>query len=567
MNQVYKVTHDGAGNRLPHSLRSFISFKYNGKWIEDYNFIATIDGDALNRPFYGETSYNISESDVLDGQFYWGVHFNKNNLELKLVTDKITEAELAEFKRWLKPGPAKEFIFAENPNRAIQVRVAEQPSYDNILPYEDKHLVKIGTIQYNYSTTYYRGFLTVMFEADEPFWYSLTNVLTGELDEENLKIVFEDNIPHESMFAEAAGETDAPILMGDRIENTIGETVILGDDSSPNYLFYGGTAPADTIMSFSLMPQFEQLSFEQSQTSIFMVGSAIVGNSYAYSVDTAANSFNEAGLITPSGKITSPANEITATGGSNPYNFIKIGNQEFRFTTPSIYTGYNQALDIISKFNVGDSFLEARKALRDGINEYYSRAWAINIIDRLSQMPAYVDTQTSAFKGTFKDEFNLLMFEFLYSKTPDSNSLGIQRSYYTFNSKTGEAIGTFYVRTIDPISGQVIYNTVTENVGDMVYGSYLKLEDRNFLNIEVENSDAAQGNDYGIISSTSPEEEEEEEEEEDEEEEEEEEISTSDNLEHLTVTVRATTNCSKITTDYEPNLIQDFNLQYKFEYL
>ena len=143
MGQVYNITHDGAGNRLPSSQRSFISFKYNGKWIEDYNFIATIDSDALNRPFYGEMSYNISESDVLDGQYYWGYHFNKNTLELKLVTDRITESEFTEFKKWLKPGPAKEFIFDENPNRAIQVRVAEQPSFDGILPYEDKHTVKI----------------------------------------------------------------------------------------------------------------------------------------------------------------------------------------------------------------------------------------------------------------------------------------------------------------------------------------------------------------------------------------------------------------------------------------
>lgn len=597
MGQVYNITHDGAGNRLPSSQRSFISFKYNGKWIEDYNFIATIDGDALNRPFYGEMSYNISESDVLDGQFYWGVHFNKNNLELKLVTDKITEAELAEFKRWLVPGPAKEFIFAENPNRAIQVRVAEQPSFDGILPYEDRHLVKVGSIQYNYSTTYYRGFLTVTFEADDPFWYSLKNVIDDELSEENLKVILEDNVPHDSMFADAAEEEDYPILMGDRIKNTNAETVILGDDEAPVYLFYGGTAPADTIMTFSLIPQFENLQFDIDNSSIFVVGSALVNQSYVYSLATAAASFEEAGLTIPKGKIISPANELTVSGNSLPYNKITIGTQEFRFTTPSIYTGYNQALDIIGSFNVGDSFLEARAAIRDGINEYYSRAWAMSAMNRLSQMPAYVDSQTSALKGSFKDEFDLLMFEFLYSKENSSSpNFSVQPAFFSFNSKTGEATGTFKVRTLDPINGNVIYATITENVGDMVYGSYLKLEDRNFLHIEINSSSPEEHNDIGTLTTPTLEPEpepgsdtdnennseteepiddddnsednsEEEEETEEEEEETEEEETEDDGLDHMSITVRSTVNCSKITTDYAENLIQNFNLQYKFEYL
>ena len=81
MSQVYNITHDGAGNSLPLDKLPFISFSYDGKRIEEYNFIATIDG-SLDRPFYGEFSYNTSESDVLDGQFYWGTHYNKNTINL-----------------------------------------------------------------------------------------------------------------------------------------------------------------------------------------------------------------------------------------------------------------------------------------------------------------------------------------------------------------------------------------------------------------------------------------------------------------------------------------------------
>ena len=45
----------------------------------------------------------------------------------------------------------------------------------------------------------------------------------------------------------------------------------------------------------------------------------------------------------------------------------------------------------------------------------------MSAMNRLSQMPAYVDSQTSALKGSFKDEFDLLMFEFLYSKENSSS--------------------------------------------------------------------------------------------------------------------------------------------------
>ena len=50
--QVYKVTHEGDGNRLPFAKRSFISFSFGGKVIEDYNLIAYNTGDAVERSLY-----------------------------------------------------------------------------------------------------------------------------------------------------------------------------------------------------------------------------------------------------------------------------------------------------------------------------------------------------------------------------------------------------------------------------------------------------------------------------------------------------------------------------------
>lgn len=597
MSQVYNITHDGAGNSLPLDKLPFISFSYDGKRIEEYNFIATIDG-SLDRPFYGEFSYNTSESDVLDGQFYWGTHYNKNTINLRLVTDKITEAQLADFKKWLKPGPAKQFILAENPNRAIDVRVAETPSYADIIPYEDRQKVMIGNTYYNYSTTYYRGFVEVSFEADEPHWYSLNNVIEGNVDEDKIKIMMEDNVPLDSMIK----TTDYPIHLGDRIYKVISDTdpvecqavfdnkgIFLEDTISstsdtvaPNYLFYGGTAPADTILKFTFTPKFEKENYDEdvipdydyTSIPIFLVGSAEVGDAYTYSRSKAEEIYaggEHSYSSLPKGLIISPANKITAANNANPYNVITIGSKQFKFTTPSIYTGYNQALTIMNKFKVGDSFLEARTAIREGVNEYYSRAWALAVMNKMGKQAAYVDQSTSKFKEKFKEAFDLEMFQFLYAEyRPDSQEARttVWPAEITINSKTGEATGSFIVKVIsldengDP---NIEVKKITENVGDMIYDSYIRLEERNHFIIRQPEESQVSSDDYGSIQSSTTTDGESSDEEGEE--------TNNNNDNEVTSTTEPAyglyvdkTCCTEITTDY-PGGLYDFDIQYKFEYL
>jgi hypothetical protein len=70
--------------------RSFISFSFGGKYIEDFGLIATIDGDRLQRRGYAEFEDLVSEYEVLDGHFYWGTHHTNHELEFNLATDAIT---------------------------------------------------------------------------------------------------------------------------------------------------------------------------------------------------------------------------------------------------------------------------------------------------------------------------------------------------------------------------------------------------------------------------------------------------------------------------------------------
>ena len=214
-SQVYKATHDGAGNRLSFMYRSFISFTYGGKAIEDFNLIVVIDGDRLSKPLYAGFEDVTTNNSVLDGQYYWGTHFNNGDLSLTLSTDGMTQKNLDDFREWFAPGKVRELILSEHPNRAIMARVADSPSME-VLPFEEKTSIKIDDVSHEVSTTLYKGNISLNFVMDEPYWYAKLNymplyvnkttmertVIDGTNktisleDNDMLKIMLEDGIPH-----------------------------------------------------------------------------------------------------------------------------------------------------------------------------------------------------------------------------------------------------------------------------------------------------------------------------------------------------------------------------------
>ena len=226
--QVYLATHKD-DLYLPYMYRSFISFSYGGKNIEDFDLIATTSGDRLERDAYASFNDLTSTYDTIQGQFFWGTYFKNNSITFDLATDGITQDKLDEFKRWFRPGIMKELILAEHPNRAIMARVAQPPQF-KLLPFEQKISIPIGTgggegsgeessfQYYHTSTTIYRGEIILEMVMDEPFWYAKQNILgipntnSGYYDEswtdangnsdrkvretpDALKIIFEDRIP------------------------------------------------------------------------------------------------------------------------------------------------------------------------------------------------------------------------------------------------------------------------------------------------------------------------------------------------------------------------------------
>lgn len=229
--QVYNVTHDRAGNRLPYRNRSFISFSFGDKWIEDFGLIATITGDSLSRNASASFEDIVVTNEVIDGEFYYGTHYKSNSLSLRLVSDEMDQRQLEDFKHWFSGGKIRKLVLSEHPNRAIMARVAEPPVID-MLPYEKPFTVMTtGQEYFSSSTTVYRGFIDISFTMSEPFWHSIKNILgrveNGQLIDEwegvelfsgtpeakeklkdALKIIYEDGIPLSSFLSD-------PMIFGD----------------------------------------------------------------------------------------------------------------------------------------------------------------------------------------------------------------------------------------------------------------------------------------------------------------------------------------------------------------
>jgi len=469
MGQVYKATHDGAGNNLPYYGKVFISLSYGGKLIEDFGLIVVTDGSRIERSSYANFEDSVETYETLDGQKYWGTHFVANTLSLTLATDGMTLKQLDDFKNWFKPGVTRELILAEHPNRAIQARISEPPVY-SFLPFEEKTTFKIDNFNYDVSTTLYKGEVKLNFVMDEPNWYAKLNYMPSYVDkvtleklEENsqiitkvetitdkdmLKIMYEDGIPHQSiligdmflggnLLVTSEARTDSALVgqayLGIITSNSDGLSL---SGENPRYLFYSGTAKCYPKIKFSMKPVFDN------------------DNRY----------------------ITVPNNRIADPKGV-AYSNISIGDKIFQFTTPSILTGYNTAIKIFSNIqeNSNNSVVEVRDKIKEEIKERYSRAWAIKCLNDFENEKKNNSNDTSVIKIQSEDVEEIISQMRLFISENDSMT-------FTFDSKTGEAIGNFWIS----VDSQNNKKNIQENVGDMVRSDYLTIEGRNYLNLNGE---------------------------------------------------------------------------------
>lgn len=508
--QVFYATHSMEGGEWKRSSlmnRSFISFTYGGKPIEDFELIASIQNDRMQRNIYASFEDSTTNYETIDGQFYWGTHFLNNEITFLLATDGITEAELNKFKSWFRPGQNKELVLAENPNRGILARVASVPIY-SLLPFQEPTKITFEGINYETSTTLYKGEITLSFIMDEPFWYSrsplikyyytdqenkfgsMRNTYDSEItmyetikDKDMIKVIIEDNIPYveflntEAILADntyailhssdnnntyyssiiAAQDTEVspsnyahidnseeiptpnPILSGVigivlKEENDTQyqmNLTISGEENSACYLYYSGTAPSKPTISFSLKPKISD-----------------AGTPY---------------IICPYNTYAKSSNDENGKA----YNTLTIDESEMRFTLPSIWLGYNQALAIVEGFteSVG-AIEELRAALIAGVNEYYARAWAIHSLEKANQ-----GNTTGVIQSGFKAAFNTEMQKFINWDIAAT---------FTFDSKKGETIAEISIQEVDETEGS--FTPIEKMAGDMLRSDYIQIVKRNYPN-------------------------------------------------------------------------------------
>ena len=229
--QVYKATHIGE-DYLPYMHRSFISFSFGGRNIEDFNLIAYTDGDRISRD--GSSNFNnlTTSSDVLNGQLYWGTFFEGNSLSLNLATDGITQRELDDFLRWFRAGETRELILAEHPNRGILARLAEPPHL-SLLPFEKSTSLTLRYRNFTTSTTLYRGEIEITFQMDEPFWYSINNIFGEYVDGEYKDTWIDANKKVINVFDASVNQDAVKIMLEDGIpfSSMIQSNMLLGDNT------------------------------------------------------------------------------------------------------------------------------------------------------------------------------------------------------------------------------------------------------------------------------------------------------------------------------------------------
>ena len=508
---THKQTDESEWVRQSYMHRSFISFSFGGKWIEDFNLIATIENNRLQRTASAPHEDLVSNYEVLDGQFYWGTRFQPNQLELVLSTDGITENQLDDFKYWFCGGATRELILAEHPNRAIMARVG-QTSNISMLPFEEKTTVKIAGQEYETSTTIYKGQIGMVLVMDEPFWYSKVNLFgknkdgkwedvwldaNGQevnyyTDKDALKIIKEDGLPIDMAIVEntffIGGDLTIDVdftIVGNSNQSsqtqTTGRAVVLNgvavagaselpdiivgytaggrtvsltngginlDQNSIKYLYYPGTAPVYPDFSFKITPTVDENYYINSPR-----------NSFTHSLDMACDL-----LIVESHQ-----------------------QKLFKFSLPGAYYGYNQAISLFKDIPYTTQTIEQegeepeevriydlsklRELIRGTITHKHARAWAIAVTD------SFTNTNFNSERACEKMSYfitDITNGTFYTSECRFSGKTSVSKGIIGYNIITNDLF------TIDAYPNYVQKNTMEENIGDMVKSDYLVLEERNY---------------------------------------------------------------------------------------
>ena len=551
--QVYLATHDngganGAPRRLPYRYRSFISFSFDKQWIEDFNFIAFVDGDRMQKNLTADFEDLTSSYDVLDGQFYHSTHFRTNTIHFTLMSDEVDARLMEKFKNHFSPGKMAELILSEYPNRAIQARIAQPPEMA-MLPFEKKVELKVAGVTYETSVTNYKGTVDLEFVMDEPFWYSIINIF-GRVDvdpvthqhtyvnewdgsdiynnpdtlKDVLKIVYEDGIPLYHMIA-------SPMLFGNTVYAASGGSLVstlymeissdqlTGHETDPGYHSggkisttpeinvenpwtggviqdenYTGIHGAVIAGAYVTTTENSNLTIYQGKENavhLYYPGTAPAPVLLKFTIDIELNDANYVKTIASDRVPFTPINSNV----SYPYNtitFESVKQQDLHVTAPNFITSYNQVIEILGRVNNNWSWENLRDTIRDEVRHPLIRKYITYLVNKYEgEHNITIDTNNQIGQANLTIDvesaaFNTIKDEFLKIFKNGEHFVEV-----TLDSKTGEATGVFHY--YDPTKTTENNVTIEENVGDMFSSNYLLLRDRNVFDEQMQVSAWTEG--------------------------------------------------------------------------
>ena len=473
--QVFYLTHLTDGKSDSFMNRSFISFSYGGKNIEDFNLIVSTNGNKMEKKLMGNFNNLVTNYDVVNGQYYWGSYFSNNDLSFTLATDGITQQELEDFIHWFAPGETKELILAEHPNRGIMARIEEPPVLSTI-PFEEKVQFNLDDRMVETSTTLYKGEIKLKFVMDDPFWYSKINLLVKENEQgewvkkwqdangdsvevinskDALKIIYEDGIPTLPIIDDLFFNNK--IFLGNGlffqrmndmaiVGYAIVGTALLNHDhyqvedgftlakNGIAYLYYSGTAPEMPKISFNFRP--------------------VLDDKYMVNLNSSDNDY--------------------------PYiSFISTKEQKLLLGLPSAFYSYNQIIEIFKDMSI-DTFGKMREIIRAKAYHLYAKKWASCILN-------YIENFYNNLNESTRDTMVTLMTKFLLSKDADSDIL---LSNYYFDAENNKYIGKLGYRIATDTFPETLtawddygeINNEEEDISEVIRSKYITLFERNHLN-------------------------------------------------------------------------------------
>ena len=545
--QVYLATHDngganGAPRRLPYRYRSFISFSFDEQWIEDFNFIAFVDGDRMQRNLTADFEDLTSSYDVLDGQFYHSTHFRTNTIHFTLMSDEVDARLMEKFKNHFSPGKTAELILSEYPNRAIQARIAQPPEMA-MLPFEKKVELKVAGVTYETSVTNYKGTVDLEFVMDEPFWYSIINIF-GRVDvdpvthqhtyvnewdgsdiynnpdtlKDVLKIVYEDGIPLYHMIA-------SPMLFGNTVYAASGGSLVstlymeissdqlTGHETDPGYHSggkistnpeinvenpwtggviqdenYTGIHGAVIAGAYVTTTENSNLTIYQGKENavhLYYPGTAPAPVLLKFTIDIGLNENNNYVKTIASDRVPFTPTNSTVSYSYNTITFESVNKQELHVTAPNFITSYNQVIEILGRVNNNWSWENLRDTIRDEVRHPLIRKYITYLVNKYEgEHNITIDTNNQIGQANLtidveSEAFNNIKEEFLKIFKNGEHFVEV-----TLNGKTGEATGIFHY--YDPTKTTENNVTIEENVGDMFSSNYLLLRDRNVFDEQMQ---------------------------------------------------------------------------------